>query len=253
LEGSKHEWGLRLFFEGILGACYQVGLLFGSILWGYASDKYGRIALFKLSLLLSLLSALILLLSFNQYMVGIGLALIGATTSGEISLAGIMFYEFCPPAKRHYMALMSFFFCIGCSLSPLAAFLTSIFNTTQFYDWRFVVLLGVTIQSLLLITRLSMKESAPYLFSKGNIEEAAKILDYVSVKNKRIKTQMNLSRETLQKFKVNFSTQSEAKEATLKETLIILFGKEYCLTTIILFFVIITQICALLYFHFADL
>jgi MFS family permease len=249
IEGCKQEWHLRPLYVGIVGAFFQLGMLLGSFFWGYVCDKYGRIRFFKLTIFIAFLSTLSMLFAVNPYMVAGSLTFLGFALSGEQSLGGIVFYEFCPPSKRHYFALLAFFFCIGSTACALVAYLASVFNHTEFYTWRIVVLFGCIFKAILVVFRLFMKESPSFLFSQNDIDGAELILNEVSMKNRKKEFKFINYINTDPKGKVNSSNWSmEQDEYTLSKILSLLFGKQFAKITIV--FCLVFSIQMLLFMTF---
>ena len=75
-------------------------MTFGSFLSGYISDKYGRMAVFKKSALLSAIGAILLVFSFEPISLLSGIFLFGIGAGAEVAIGGVVFQEFCPPSKQ---------------------------------------------------------------------------------------------------------------------------------------------------------
>ena len=183
MQGCKEEWDLSTFAIGVIGAFYPLGLLIGVFFWGIISDKYGRMHAFKNTVLVAAISSLFLVLAFNYYIVCVCLFLLGIGIAGEISIAGTVFMEFCPPTKRYYLTLMSLFLGIGATTIALIALIVSLFNDTTLNDWRYIVGFGFICEAISLFFRYFMKETPAYYVMKGDFEKAEKILNMISLKN----------------------------------------------------------------------
>jgi MFS family permease len=59
------EWGLSETESGLTATVLMVGFLIGAYVWGYCSDKYGRLFSFRKTLLIAAVSALGAALSVN--------------------------------------------------------------------------------------------------------------------------------------------------------------------------------------------
>lgn len=183
LQGSKEEWDLNSVEVGIIGTCFPLGLMIGAFVWGVIGDRYGRMYSFKSTVVLSTICSLCLLFSFNYLMVGGFLLLLGAGMGGELSLGGTVFCEFCPPSKLYYLTVMAIFWGAGGTYVALAAFLTSLTNTTSISNWRFIVASGCLIEIGCLVFRFSLQETPAYCLEKGQIEKAEKVLNEISMEN----------------------------------------------------------------------
>jgi MFS family permease len=186
LQGSIEEWSVSRLTAGIFGALFQLGLLLGSLTWGYFSDTYGRSKAFKTSIILSFISGFILLFSFWPTMAGISLFLLGFNMAGQVSIAITYFFEHCPPSKRHYMTALSFFFTFGSALSACVAFVVSLVNTTSVYDWRYIVVFACVCEAVILVFLMFLHETPTYLYEKRRISEFERVLNRISMKNKGV-------------------------------------------------------------------
>lgn len=159
LQGCRKEWDLSTFEAGIIGSFFQSGLLVGGIINGILSDKYGRITIFKSSVLICAFSSLCLDLSPTYEIVALCLFTLGIGTSGELTLGGTVFLEFCPPSKRYLLTLMNMFFSAGSVSIALIAFGVTYTNTTPFNDWRIIVGFGVVYEFSISFFRFFMMET----------------------------------------------------------------------------------------------
>jgi MFS family permease len=231
LQGAIEEWKISSLIAGLFGALLQLGLLLGSLFWGYFSDSYGRIPVFRLSVSLSLASGVLLLCSFHTYMAAISLFLLGFCLSAEASLAGTVLFEYCPPSKRYYMSTLTLFFSLGSALSALAALIVHLVNSTSLYDWRLIVLFACSIEIVLLILRIFLRETPAYLCHKENFKQAEETLDKISLKNGG--KGFNIGKYEMNKNGKNRINESDELVGTIREkmsalmVLKTLFNKEY--------------------------
>ena len=138
---------------------------------------------FKNTVLIGCISSLCLALSVSYEMVACFLFFLGFGMIGELIIAGTVFFEFCPPAKRRYLTLMSAMLGSGGTILALTALIIALTNTSPINDWRFIVAFGFVCEVLSLIFRYFMIETPAFCISKGNFERAEKILNIISVKN----------------------------------------------------------------------
>ncbi|OMJ76984.1 hypothetical protein SteCoe_23532 [Stentor coeruleus] len=183
IEGIIDEWNISTLQAGTIGSFLQIGLFIGSFIWGYIAGKYGRMHAFKSTIIVVTIGSFLLTFSPNYYVISAALTIIGVGMAGEISLAGTVFYEFCPPSKRWYMTLMSLFLSFGSISAALVAFLVSLFNKTGFYNWRIIVGVGAVLEILSMIFRFFMHETPAFLITQNKQSAADNILNIVSLKN----------------------------------------------------------------------
>ena len=124
-----------------------------------------------------------LVFSAHPFMVAGSLLLIGFGCGGEVSLAGIVFIEFCPPSKRYLMTFMALFWGIGATSTAAIALAVSLTNNTDIYDWRYICGCGACIEICCFITRFFLIETPAYCASKGDNVRAEQILNIISLQN----------------------------------------------------------------------
>ncbi|OMJ67349.1 hypothetical protein SteCoe_35510 [Stentor coeruleus] len=183
IEGTKEEWNLDTFTAGIVGSFMQVGLMLGSLFWGYIGNTYGRVKAFKTTAIIASAASVLLTFAPDPYVVGAGLFAMGFGLAGEISLGGTVFYEYCPPSKRYYMTLMSAFLSFGAITVTTIALLVSLYNTTGYHNWRVIVAIGSVIEIISMFFRFFMHETPAFLITQNKQSAADKILNIVSLKN----------------------------------------------------------------------
>ena len=124
-----------------------------------------------------------LIFSVYYEMVAALLLILGIGMMGELSVAGTVFFEYCPPSKRKYLTLLSLFSGVGVMSIAIVALLVVIFNTSSINDWRYIVGFGFLLEVVSLIFRFFMVETPAFCISKGNYERAEKILSMISLRN----------------------------------------------------------------------
>ena len=142
---SQGEWIISI---------QMTGLLVGGILWGVLGDKKGRLSVLFASILLYSVANILngMVTSIPQYVVlrfiaGVGLA-------GELGAGITLVSELLPKEKRGVAAAMIASFGI---LGAVTAFLLS-----RVFDWRMCYYIGGVLGLLLLVMRVSVKESGLY-------------------------------------------------------------------------------------------
>jgi MFS family permease len=185
LQGVQEEWGVSPVFLGIIASLYHVGMLFGNLTWGFLSDKKGRKFPFRMSSILALVSIILICSSVHPYMMCASILLLGYSLSGEMSLSATVFCEFCPPSRRHLLALLYFNISVGAILVSVIALVVVLLNHTPFYDWRIICVAILVLIVFNTILRFFIEESPPFLFRNKNFEQAEAILNQVSMTNKK--------------------------------------------------------------------
>ena len=89
-----NAWGLSETESALVGTILMVGFLVGAYIWGYTSDKYGRLFAFRKTLILAGLAGIGAALSVNLPMLLIFCLIAGIGIGGDIPVDGSVFIEF---------------------------------------------------------------------------------------------------------------------------------------------------------------
>ena len=138
---------------------------------------------FKTTAVVITVTSFCLIFSVYYEMVAALLLILGIGMMGELSIAGTVFFEYCPPSKRRYLTYLSLFSGVGASLIAVVALVVVIFNTSSINDWRYIVGFSFLLEVVSLFFRFFMVETPAFCISKGNFDRAEKILSMISVKN----------------------------------------------------------------------
>ena len=161
-----------------LTAILFVGCAFGSILFGWASDRYGRrAALFCAGLLFCVAaftassSAQIAQLMVARFFAGVA---IGAT----LLVAPLYISEISPAHKRGMLVTLNQLLIV---IGTLAGFIVS-YELAKVApgSWRLMFFIGGTPAIALCLAMLWIPESPRWLLQKGRVEQATKVLRKVS-------------------------------------------------------------------------
>jgi MFS family permease len=90
------DWNLSETEAGLIVTTMMFGFLIGSYMWGFLSDKYGRIFSFRKTLLLSGVCGIGVAASVNLPMLLIFALGAGIGVGGDLTVDGSVFVEFCP-------------------------------------------------------------------------------------------------------------------------------------------------------------
>lgn len=139
---------------------------------------------FKNSILLATISGYLLLFSIHPNMIAACLYGVGVGCGGDVSLGGMIFIEFCPPSRRHYITILSVFWGLGASFAAAVALLVSSTNDTEIYDWRFIVGSLCIVATICLGFRYSMYETPAFYATNREMHKAENILNIISLENR---------------------------------------------------------------------
>lgn len=177
LPALKSEWAVTASGLGALAGVGMLGMLAGSVIGGYLSDRFGRKRTLVFNMLYlgilfvtSSLSGSYLTLLVFRFFTGMGLGAI-------LPAGGTLVAEFSPSRYRGVMVvLMNAFWGLGGTVASLIGY-TLVLQS----GWRPALLFGgLSILSGLLIQFL-LPESVRYLLGKGKDAEAEREADRVSL------------------------------------------------------------------------
>ncbi len=161
-----------------IGAAVLVGILVGTVLGGYVTDKLGRRPMFIFDLaaivVLSILSAFIT----DAWQLLVIRFLIGVFIGADYPIATSMITEFTPKDHRAIsMGVVSASWYLGATAAAFVGF----FLIDMANAWKILVASPAIPGILLLIGRSSIPESPMWLAKKGRVDEAEEILhEYVA-------------------------------------------------------------------------
>jgi putative MFS transporter len=166
------EWHLTPVMIGTLASAGMWGMLFGAIVWGPFSDKFGRrIGFIGTILGFSLFSGLTIFATgvgqfFAYRFIG------GMCLGGMVPIDTALVSEYVATKYRgRFIAVLTLMWPFGL----LAAAVASL-TLVPTYGWRILFILGVLPAGLCVLIRWKVPESPRWLASKGRIEEAAAVM-----------------------------------------------------------------------------
>jgi len=164
------ELGVSALWEGLITGAALFGILFGSPLGGYLSDKFGRKPLFMFDIALFTVASAMQFFVDGPLMFLIIRFLMGVAIGMEYSVGWPMMAEFSPAAIRgRLMGLTVFMWYVGFMVAFTVGYCL---NKYTDLGWRFIIGTSTFIAVLLLIGRLGMPESPQWMWNKGKLAEA---------------------------------------------------------------------------------
>ncbi|XP_043468938.1 organic cation transporter protein-like [Leptopilina heterotoma] len=155
---------------------FMVGVMLGSIIFGYLSDKYGRRPIFFMSLVIQLVSGTVVGLAPNFITYVIFRAIIGSTTSGVFLVAYVIALEMVGPKKRLIAG-------VGCQLFFTFGFILTAGFAYFIRDWQ-MLQIALTLPNILFLAYWwFIPESARWLLTKGQTKAAKELLQKASKEN----------------------------------------------------------------------
>ena len=159
---------------GQLAAMTFAGQLVGNILFGAASDRYGRKAVFQVTMLVWGLASLAAAAAWSlgalmvfRFLIGVGVGV-----GGEAPVAQAMVSEIVPAKVRgKYIAFMEGFWAVGYVLSGAISYFV-----LPYLGWRWAFGIVGCLSLVVLAVRRSMPESPRWLADKGRHAEANAVM-----------------------------------------------------------------------------
>ncbi len=183
------SWNLGPDQIGLLLSAGLFGMLAGALVAGPLADRFGRKAVFQLTLLVFSLFSLacayvpegnVGLLVFFRFLVGLGLG-------GETPVISSIMSEFVPPRHRgRLQGVMNCFWAVGWLGAAVTAFIlipnldphSFLASLVPHGDgWRVAFLVGALPALYVFYIRLSLTESPRWLADRGRFAEARAIVD----------------------------------------------------------------------------
>ena len=164
----RAEFGLDVTRTGLVVSAGFVGMFLGAAVSGRLADRYGRRAIFQITLVVfsigSLLSAAapsFELLLAARIVTGLGLG-------GELPVVATLVSEYAPRASRgRFIVLLESFWAYGTILAGVVALVV-----LPAYGWRAAFLVGALPALYVAYLRRALPESPRYLAEHGRIAEA---------------------------------------------------------------------------------
>ncbi|WP_010687372.1 MFS transporter [Methylobacterium mesophilicum] len=165
-------FGLSPTEAGQLAAMTFAGQLVGNILAGTASDRFGRKAVFQVTMVVWGLASLAAAASWSLPVLMACRFLIGVGVGGEAPVAQAMVSEIVPASVRgKYIAIMEGFWAVGYVLSGAISFFV-----LPYLGWRWAFVVVGLLSLVVLAVRRSMPESPRWLAEVGRTAEAESVM-----------------------------------------------------------------------------
>jgi putative MFS transporter len=213
-------WGLT---PGQIGAILSIGLLgmfVGAIVSGPTADRWGRKAVFQVTMLFYSVFSLLCAFSPNLTTLLICRFLVGVGLGGETPVVTSLLGEFVPARNRgKVQGLLNTFWAAGWLV---AAVISYFIIPAAGWQWAFVA--GAVPAFYIFIVRRHLPESPRWLISKGRVKEAEDIVSQIE----------NEISKTTELPPVNVEEIANLSKSTTKVTIATLFSSKYIKRTIML-------------------
>jgi putative MFS transporter len=171
------EWTLSATQVGFIGSIGLLGMAFGAVLAGSAADKWGRKAVFSVTLLIYSIATGLCGLAWNYESLLAFRFLVGFGLGGELPVAATLMSEYSPAASRgRFVVLLESFWAGGWLAAALISYLV-----IPYYGWKAAFFIGALPALYVFFIRLAMPESIRYLITKGCQTEALAIVTRIEL------------------------------------------------------------------------
>lgn len=165
-------FGLTPTEAGQLAAMTFAGQLVGNIVAGTASDRFGRKAVFQVTMVVWGLASLAAAAAWSLPVLMACRFLIGAGVGGEAPVAQAMVSEIVPaPVRGKYIAILEGFWAVGYVLSGAISFFV-----LPYLGWRWAFVVVGLLSLVVLAVRRTMPESPRWLAEAGRHAEAEAVM-----------------------------------------------------------------------------
>ncbi|KAL8621782.1 hypothetical protein ACOMHN_016269 [Nucella lapillus] len=174
-----NEWALicdRSYIKGLMTSLQMGGVLFGALIGGQATDTFGRRLTVYVTMLVHTVTSLVAAFSVTWQMFVVMRVLIGITLGIYLVASFSYSLEFVGPQHRQLVAFIPAW-ATGVCLMALMAWLIP--------DWRYLHIGSAVLTVPFLLTWCVIPESARWLATKGRLQEAERVVQYVARVNRR--------------------------------------------------------------------
>jgi putative MFS transporter len=162
------EWKLSPAEVGTILSAGYVGQLFGAVIFGSLAEKYGRLKILFVTIMLFVSMDVACLFAWSGSSMILFRFLQGVGTGGEVPVASAYINEFIGAEKRgRFFLLYEVIFPIGLMFAGIAGYFL-----VPIYGWKAMFIVGLIPSVLTIPLRWLMPESPRWLASKGRMAEA---------------------------------------------------------------------------------
>ncbi len=166
------EFQINKAQHGIVGAASLFGILIGAIGLGGLSDIFGRKVMFATEMIIFTVFLILLVASPGYVWLVIFLFGLGVALGCDYPTAHLIISESIPSSMRGRLVLGAFGFQALGALTGTAVGFLVLKNVPDLGAWRWMYATAIIPALVVMIGRFYITESAPWLFSRGRIDEA---------------------------------------------------------------------------------
>ncbi|MCW4466793.1 MFS transporter [Glutamicibacter sp. MNS18] len=169
------ELQFSALWEGLIVASVLAGILIGSPIGGWLSDRFGRKPLFMIDMLIFVVASAMQFFIHEPWQLFVVRLLMGVAIGIEYSVGWPLMSEFAPARMRgRLLGLTLIAFYAGFMAAFVIGYLLTTFTTV---DWRVILGSSTIIALSLFVARFGLPESPHWLWSKKRYAEARETAD----------------------------------------------------------------------------
>ena len=162
------EWKLTPTEVGLILSAGYIGQLFGAVIFGSLAEKYGRLKILFITIVLFVSMDVACLFAWSGVSMIAFRFLQGVGTGGEVPVASAYINEFIGAEKRgRFFLLYEVIFPVGLMFAGIAGYFL-----VPIYGWKAMFVVGLVPSVITIPLRWFMPESPRWLASKGRMAEA---------------------------------------------------------------------------------
>ncbi|GLQ96778.1 MFS transporter [Dyella mobilis] len=174
LPSLSKQMGLDAVWNGLLGSSALIGIFFGSLVFGWLSDRIGRQKIFLLSFTIITVAAFAQFYANSALTLCLLRVLLGFGMGGDFAVGHAILAEFSP--RKHRGMLLGSFSVIW-TIGYVAANVIGMHYAEVLPDaWRWLLASAGVPALLVLILRVGTPESPRWLLGMGRLSEAQAIV-----------------------------------------------------------------------------
>jgi len=176
------DWNLSTFEVGMIGSSGLVGMFAGAAAGGRAADRWGRKAVFQITLLIYALATALCAAAWDVWSMIAFRFLVGVGLGAELPVVASLLAEFVPAKNRgRFVVLLESFWAYGWLAAALVAFLV-----IPSYGWRAAFMIGAIPAFYVWVIRRALPESPRWHESRGEMEQADRVMSALEKESEEI-------------------------------------------------------------------
>jgi putative MFS transporter len=183
IETLSEGMHVELSLVGLISTSFVIGMFFGTMMWGYFIDKFGRTKCYRISVVILLVCTLLMIPAFNFYVILATFLVTGNVVGSDLVSSSAIITEFLPMSKRWIITLVTMSWAAGSSLLAGAALIAAEYQFESLTTFRVCVGFLAILTIISLILRFQLDESPAYLVANGYIIRAYECLERMAKVN----------------------------------------------------------------------